>query len=198
MAATSERTVIAMQKMVLLPYDRYQRLLSTKPQSEIAERPAEEESTERSADLRSAEPRQKDDQQLRSAEPNYKEKREELVTQFPKSLQNRARALLRYLDKHPTWNDRGEVTINGRVIAHSNIIDLVRAQLGHYEDFRPIGIDEFETLLIDVNVPLSLLGISRKKQKGGGGSVLPPPPGIPVKRKRSSTPSVKKVKWLKL
>jgi hypothetical protein len=197
MAATSDRTVIAMQKIVLLPYDRYQRLLSTKPQSEIAERPAEEESTERPAQLRSVEPRQKDDQELRSAEPSQRDKQEELVLQFPKTLQNRARTLLRYLDKHFTWNDRGEIAIDGQVIPHSNIYDLVRVQLGHGKAFRPIGIEEFETIVTDVNVPLSLLGISRREQKGGGERKrLPPPPGIPVKRKHSSTTDVKNVRWL--
>jgi hypothetical protein len=81
-----------------------------------------------------------------------------------------------------TWNEKGEVVISGETIPNSNIVDLIKVQLKDYKDFKPTGVAEFEILLSNINVPKTLLNVSRRQQIGG--SSIPPPPGIPVKRKR--------------
>ena len=75
------------------------------------------------------------------------------------------------------------------------MVDLIKVQLKDYRDFSPIGVEKFDILLKDVNVPLSLLKSSRRQQHGEGN--IPPPPGIPVKRK-DENPKKLKAKWLKL
>lgn len=179
-----------MKKMVLLPYDRYERLLSetTKQQREATDN--EKRST------------QQEDRVI--SEQNKAEKvipskqlveEDKLLAQFPRTLRSRARLLLNYLTPQVTWNDKSEILISGQLIPNSNIVDLIKVQLKDYRDFRPTGIEDFDKLLTDINVPLSLLTPSRREQTGRG--IIPPPPGLPVKRKASTTP-VRKVKWLKL
>ena len=101
--------------------------------------------------------------------------------------------MLAYISPHVTWNDKGEVTIEGGNIPGSNIVDLVKGQLKDYKDFHPVGLDIFLNKLEDTNVPLSLLAVSRRVQTGQGS--IPPPPGSPVKRKKKYT---QRMKWLRL
>ena len=118
---------------------------------------------------------------------------ERVVSSFLKTLKSRAQTLLAYISPHVTWNDKGEVTIEGENIPGSNIVDLVKVQLKDYKDLHPVGLDKFLNILKDTNVPLSLLAVSRRVQTGQGS--IPPPPGSLVKRKKKDT---QRVKWLRL
>lgn len=182
-----------MQKMVLLPYERYQRLLSAK-QDLASKGDVTEEKQETTLETNHPE-------DWTESQSSQNKDIGQIIALFPKTLQGRARALLTYILPHISWNDKREVTLSGKEIPNSNIVDLLKVQLKNYKDFRPTGLLEFESLLTNINVPQSLLSASRRNQIGG--SDLPPPPGIPVEKKRSredssSLPKSKKIKWLRL
>ena len=65
-----------------------------------------------------------------------------------------------------------------------------------YKDFRPVGKDALGEILLELNVPTSLLAASVRQQMGKG--AIPPPPGIPVKRKLPQTIMPGRIKWLRL
>lgn len=188
-----------MKKMVLLPYDRYQRLLTAKTIDDSKSTIEEEEGEESVRPKETLSTRDGVDSTDTSAE--YPSNNiEKLLTSFSKALRGRARSILIYIRPYINWNQKGEVTISGEKIPNSNIVDLVKVQLKDYKDFRPVGLQQFETLLSDINVPHTLLSASRRQQTGG--SDIPPPPGIPVKRKSEepehNAPSRQKIKWRRL
>lgn len=179
-----------MKKLVLLPYDRYQRLLSTSSTNElnilettpsVIKQPEHEEKQAHSRVVDSTSNPDQDDG---------------LLLQIPKSLQHRARTLLGYLKPYLTWNPCGEVTLEGREIPHSNIVDLLKVHLKDYKEFSPPGRDAFRQLLFKINVPQSVLAPSIREQTGG--SRLPPPPGTPVKRIQDSADVHMPHKWRRL
>jgi len=180
-----------MQKMVLLPYDRYERLVSAKG---LNHAPSSEESDARQ-DNESVHPEPSVELEEPETNTTMTDDIESVVSSFPKKLKSRARSLLTYISPSVTWNAKGEVTIEGVNIPGSNIVDLVKVQLKDYKDLHPIGLDKFSDILKDINVPLSLLTSSRRVQTGQG--ILPPPPGSPVKRKRKDIPK-RRAKWLRL
>lgn len=160
-----------MKKMVLLPYDRYQHLLSKNE-------PGKEEQDSMTS-LHAEEPLDTNESATKSNldAATYKET---LILRFPKSMQNRVRSVLDYIQPQVTWNDKGEVSIQGRDIPGSNIVDLLKVHLKDYKEFYPVGKDLFRTVLCELNVPTSLLAPSARQQSGRGN--LPPPPGIQSKR----------------
>lgn len=164
--------------MVLLPYDRYQRLLSKD------ERSTPEAETSDVATVSESRP----SQELISSS-------ESLLQQFPKSMQHRVRGVLSYTRPHMSWNDRGEVTLEDKEIPGSNIVDLIKVHVKDYKNFHPPGKEAFGKLLVELNVPTSLLATDARQQSGRG--QLPPPPGKPVKR-HVETSTSKKVKWRRL
>ena len=182
-----------MQKMILL--DRYQRFLLAKheiPTTSTVDDSLQqqEKSSEEVPPICLEHTENPSEKQL-----SVKEDVERINALFPRTLQGRVRAILTYILPHITWNQKGEVIISGEKIPNSNIVDLIKVQLKDYRDFSPIGVEKFDILLKDVNVPLSLLTSSKRQQRGEGN--IPPPPGIPVKRK-DENPKKLKTKWLKL
>jgi hypothetical protein len=186
-----------MKKMVLLPYDRYQSLLNVTPQSEST-KTSEQDQTPNAGDICNVIERPTE---RLLAEDGAMTARETLIQRFPKSMRSRVRSVLDHIGPYVTWNEKGEVSIQGQHIPGSNIIDLLKVHLKDYKDFSPIGKDAFRTVLTEHNVPMSLLSPSARQQTGGRVE-LPPPPGIPVKRPEISTPveepEAKKIKWLRL
>ena len=184
-----------MQKMILLPYERYQRLLLAKhefPTTSTVDDSLQqqEKSSEEVTPICFERTEIPPEKQL-----SYEEDIERLIALFPKTLQGRASSLLIYILPYITWTQKGEVIISGEKIPNSNIVELVKVQLKDYRDFSPIGVEKFDILLKDVNVPLSLLTSSKRQQRGERN--IPPPPGIPVKR-NDENPKKLKAKWLKL
>lgn len=172
-----------MRKMVLLPYDKYQRLLSghvsqSEPLNTI------DTYTEQVAI---------DNPPPEHSHSNTQEcKKEDLLTSLPLSLRSRAKVLLNHLNKHTSlqWNDKGEIIVDGKVVTGSNIIDLIKVQLKDYKSFHPIGAEVFSRLVQESNVPQSVLTQARRYQIGSGKTPpppgkIPPPPGKPVCRKRT-------------
>ena len=97
---------------------------------------------------------------------------------FPKSMIKREQSLMRYIQPHILWNDKGAVTIKEVQIPWSNIADLIKEHLKDYKDFHLAG-KMFEKLKDKLNVPTTLL-ISSFRPKSGSGNLLSPP-GIPLK-----------------
>ena len=180
-----------MHKMVLLPYDRYQRLVAAKGLNHTHEKTNLRQENE----LVPVHPESSVEMVQPETETTITEDIENVVSSFPKNLKSRARSLLTYISHSVTWNEKGDVRIEGVVIPGSNIVDLIKVQLKDYRDLHPIGLDKFSDILKDINVPLSLLSSSRRVQMGQG--ILPPPPGSPAKRKRNVIPK-QRAKWLRL
>ena len=182
-----------MKKSVLLPYDRYQRLLTGTVRDETAVPTTNQEHASQDSE---------EDTERATTCPALTQRDFETLTQhFPKSVQNRMRSLMVYIQPHVLWNDKGEVTIKDKLIPGSNIVDLIKVHLKDYKNFQPVGKEALGKLLSELNVPTSLLAPStRKQQQTGKGSDIPPPPGIPVEETNSeqTLPPRKKVKWLRL
>lgn len=185
--------------MVLLAYDRYQRLLSKEDTLNTNE-PVQPNVSE-------AEPSVAIEQHIETRDDtsgtslNTDTDSDTLLQHFPKASRNRVRTILNYIRPLVKWNDRGEVTIEEREIPGSNIVDLIKVYIKDYKDFHPPGRDAFGELLLKVNVPKSVLSSSARPQLGKGliprPPGIPPPPGIPLKRKVRPFP-VNTVKWLRL
>ena len=157
-----------MRKMVLLPYDKYQRLLHPPERNlESIEKPI---SVEKPITL----------EEPISTEESI-ENQTDITNSLPLTLRSKAKTLLEHLKSHSklNWNRRGEISFGGKTIPGSNVIDLVKVHLRDYKDFKPIGEEQFTHALLESNVPLSLLAPSKRRQTGSGR--IPPPPGIPKK-----------------
>ena len=98
---------------------------------------------------------------------NIKEEKEEekgeedIVEYVPKAYKSKAQRLLKRLKTHPnlSWNQRGEITWDGRVIPKTNLVDLVNDVLRKRKLFSPAtGWETFAAALRDVNVPREIVG----------------------------------------
>ena len=91
---------------------------------------------------------------------------------FPKASKERALRLVTYIRRHDpeiTWSSNGLVTIDGKLIKGSNIIDLLRSAINGTIR-KTEGWAEFLEALKRINTPLSLITLT--------------PPGVPIKRPR--------------
>ena len=71
---------------------------------------------------------------------------EMIVRSIPKSMKKRAEALLAHLKEREdviTWDDMGQVLVDGVLIPRSNITDLVSDAMRSRKNFNPIGVREF-------------------------------------------------------
>ena len=111
---------------------------------------------------------------------NLGEERKELsddiiVRGIPKTMRTRAIALLERLKARPdviSWDDMGQVKIDGVFIPKSNISDLVSSAMRSRKYFDPIASREFFNVLSNINVPKDLVrneeGWKKVTQKGKG------------------------------
>ncbi len=113
-------------------------------------------------------------------EKEEKEEKRELsddiiVRGIPKTMRTRAIALLERLKARPdviSWDDMGQVKIDGVLIPKSNISDLVSSAMRSRKYFDPIASQEFFNVLSNINVPKDLVrneeGWKKVTQKGEG------------------------------
>ena len=183
-----------MKKSVLLPYDRYQRLLSGMLENEASMSTSDQKHSPQHGSEDATHVTEK----AIANNPEHQRASVTLTQHFPRSMQNRLQNLLTYIQPHLSWNDKGEVTIEEKRIPGSNIVDLIKVHLKDYKNFQPVGKEAFGNLLLELNVPVSLLAPSARQQSGSGN--FPPPPGIPLKRTHleDSYQPKEKVKWLRL
>lgn len=78
---------------------------------------------------------------------------------IPKTLKTKARSLYSYLEQLPLdVLSSGQISINGKQIADSNISDLLNVAVNtRAVDKQVAGWDQFQKFLLDNNVPKSLL-----------------------------------------
>ena len=116
-----------MKKSVVLPWDKYQRLIQQEPQEE-----KEEENAVYTHDRIIA-----------------------TVPQKSKSRARALLDLLTQTDI--AWNNDGECILKGESIQGSNICDLVKCLLFNYRSFQPNGYHEFIQCLAKNNIPETLI-----------------------------------------
>ena len=85
---------------------------------------------------------------------------EMIVRGIPKTMKARAEALLAHLKERGdviTWDDMGQVLLDGVLIPKSNISDLVSDAMRSRKHFNPVGVREFYNVLNKINVPKDLV-----------------------------------------
>ena len=85
---------------------------------------------------------------------------EMIVRGIPKTMKTRAEALLAHLKERGdviTWDDMGQVLVDGVLIPKSNISDLVSDAMRSRKHFNPVGVWEFYNVLNKINVPKDLV-----------------------------------------
>jgi hypothetical protein len=96
---------------------------------------------------------------------------------IPKNMTSRARAILSFLNNAKdklNWNDRGEISCQGETLKHSHITDLLKDSLREYQNFHPIGGERYYKTLADCNIPLTMIGNSKRRDQIGGYKTSPP------------------------
>ena len=128
--------------MVLIPEERllrYKERDKQRPENEIMYGGGEEEEEEPQEDSLSV---------------------EMIVRGIPKTMKTRAEALLAHLKERGdviTWDDMGQVLLDGVLIPKSNISDLVSDAMRSRKHFNPVGVREFYNVLNKINVPKDLV-----------------------------------------
>ena len=90
---------------------------------------------------------------------------EMIVRGIPKTMKTRAEALLAHLKERGdviTWDDMGQVLVDGVLIPKSNISDLVSDAMRSRKHFNPVGVQEFYNVLNKINVPKDLVRNERR------------------------------------
>ena len=90
---------------------------------------------------------------------------EMIVRGIPKTMKTRAEALLAHLKERGdviTWDDMGQVLVDGVLIPKSNISDLVSDAMRFRKHFNPVGVREFYNVLNKINVPKDLVRNERR------------------------------------
>ena len=90
---------------------------------------------------------------------------EMIVRGIPKTMKTRAEALLAHLKGRGdviTWDDMGQVLVDGVLIPKSNISDLVSDAMRSRKHFNPVGVREFYNVLNKINVPKDLVRNERR------------------------------------
>ena len=85
-------------------------------------------------------------------------------------MKKRAEALLAHLKEREdviTWDDMGQVLVDGVLIPRSNITDLVSDAMRSRKNFNPIGVHEFYSVLNKINVPKDLARNERRWDEAG-------------------------------
>lgn len=172
-----------MRKMVIIPYDKYERLLTGQ-----VSQPEPVNTTDTYTQQVTLHSPQQDYCHSNTQDSIH----EDLLSSLPLPLRSRAKVILNHLAKHTNlqWNDKGEIIVNGKVVTGSNINDLIKIQLKDYRSFHPVGAEVFSQLVQESNVPQSVLTQARRYQIGSGKTPsppgkIPPPPGKPVRQKRT-------------
>ena len=90
---------------------------------------------------------------------------EMIVCGIPKTMKTRAQALLAHLKEREdviTWDDMGQVLLNGVLIPKSNISDLISDAMRSRKHFNPVGVREFYNVLNEINIPKDLVRNERR------------------------------------
>lgn len=92
---------------------------------------------------------------------------DEIIDSVPKNSKSKARLLINRLKRNSDvmfWNDRGELTYDGKAVPGTSIVDLVRDAMGDRKRFNPIQSELFSRGLARVNTPLDWIGNENRKK----------------------------------
>ena len=137
----------------------------------------------------------------------------QIIDSVPKTMQNRAKLLIQKLKDHSdiiSWNDNGQLVLEGSIIRNSNIVDLVNAVMRKRKGFNPEHSHTFAKVLAKINVPEDYLRNPDRidsirwyrrvqdSQAPGPSFVSESPTEVPRKTPKSPTTSALVYgKWLK-
>jgi hypothetical protein len=163
----------AVQKMILLPYEEYERCLDRK--TDRGEVPMSSENDE--------------------AQVGHGLSMDIIMAAIPKQYQYRVKAILSHIMKDPRkilgWNHRGELHFRGETISGSHVTDLLKDSQYAYKNLVPLGIGEFYQGLRDMNIPQSLISNDQRRENNIR------PPGIPhIYKERKKVVASEKKKWI--
>lgn len=116
----------------------------------------------------------------------------EILDAVPKTSKTLAKSMITRLkanSEHITWNDKGEITVNGHKIPGSNIIDLINDQLRDRKNFNPTGWETFSESLSKINMPKYLMRNERRKSHIAQVQSTPSTSAIPSTEKFSFPPT---------
>lgn len=86
---------------------------------------------------------------------------EVILSAIPKNFRTRARALMNHIVADPQqrihWNAQGELIYHGEVIPGSHITDLLKNSQRQYKHSMPVGQEEFQDGLKELNIPIGLV-----------------------------------------
>ena len=80
----------------------------------------------------------------------------QIIDSVPKTMQNRAKLLIKKLKDHSdaiSWNDNGQLVLEGSIVPNSNIADLVNDVMRKRKGFNPEHSNTFAKALAKINVP---------------------------------------------
>ena len=152
--------------------------------------------------------RQKDDQIptvriAQDAEQKSKEKAPlsdvDVIGHLPATLFPKAATLLRRLKARPdviSWDESGQVKVDGKEIPDSNISDLVSDAMRARKNFNPMGAQEFFRGLSKINVPKDIARNTERwdQVQGAEEAVFKTPPPRPPP---STSPRASPAKYLR-
>ena len=128
-----------MNKMVLLPIDRYERLIKSKQPSSETGAPC----------------------------PQFERLGHDIILTFVSPrFKSRAQTLINLLSEFMDWNDKGEIMQGDKCVPGSHIADLLRACLHNYKDYHRFeGMEIFCDIMSRSNIPLTVLGNMELRHK---------------------------------
>ena len=93
-----------------------------------------------------------------SATPSqqFNETDKQIINSVLKTMQNRAKLLIQKLKDHSdviSWDDKGQLVLEGSIIPNSNIVDLVNDVMQKRKGFNPEHSNTFAKALAKINVP---------------------------------------------
>ena len=80
----------------------------------------------------------------------------QIIDSVPKTMQNRTKLLIQKLKDHSdviSWNDNGQLVLDGSIVPSSNIADLVNDVMRKRKGFNPEHSSTFAKALAKINVP---------------------------------------------
>ena len=157
-----------MKKSILIPYEKYQRLIKQKqPEQTVERKEIHIEDTEQMGGVGLP-----SDHILDSMPKRYKFKVGSIVSHILRDPQNTL-----------SWNEAGELLYHGTLIPGSHIIDLLKDTQYQHKGYQLKGITEFYKGLQEIHVPTTLIRVlTNVSIKPVRIPSVKRPPGIPQKK----------------
>ena len=137
---------------------------------------------------------------------------QQIIDSVPKTMQGRAKLLLRSIKQRPEvidWNENGQLIFEGTTVPQSNIVDLVNDVLRKRKGFEPQHSKTFVKGLAKINIPedyvrnpdrLETMRTYRRIQDYPPATPLAAPPKTPVRKRtapQQKGSGLKFGKWLR-